>query len=245
MGGFFFITKHAEVKMVSGSIAHFIESSRLLIENAIGVPEVAAVLAGFGYDSARLAEGSRLWARAQELVQRQVREYGEQYQASADAEAAREAFESAYMKALKVARVAFSDDALAAGALKLYGPRRQNIAGLLEQAATFYANLRADPKLSAKLQRFGYTADRLATEAALLEALRGKLQAQAKETGEAQSATAERDAALAALDAWTGDLRAICKVAFYGQADEQQKLGLGSWNPARKKKDEPRSAVKS
>ena len=228
-----------------GSMAQFIEASKILIENARGLPEVAQALAGFGYDEARLAEGSKLWSDAEALVRKQTKEYGEQYQASSEAEAARADFEGAYMRALKVARVAFSEDALAGGALKLFGPRKQSTSGLIDQAATFYANLAADTKLVAKMSRFGYTEAKLKGEASQLEALRAKLQAQAKETGEAQAATAARDAKLRDLDAWVSDLRAICKVAFYGSPQELEKLGLTSMNGPRRKKAEKAPAAKA
>jgi hypothetical protein len=224
--------------MSFSSIAQFIESSKVLIENAKGVPELSRVLSGYGYDAARLSEGAALWVAAEALVRKQAKEYGEQYQASAESENFRADFESAYMKALKVARVAFSDDALASGSLKLYGPRKQSSSGWMDQAATFYANLRADPKLAAKMLRFGYSEAKIKAEAALLDSLRSKLQVRAKETGEAQAATAERDAKLRELDAWVSDLRAICKVAFYGQPEELEKLGFAPHGATRRRKAE-------
>ncbi|HOX32825.1 MAG TPA: hypothetical protein PLB91_10860 [Spirochaetales bacterium] len=231
--------------MSIASIASFIESSRILIENARSLPEISAVLAGYGYDEARLAEGERLRAEAEALVRRQVKEYGEQREAIADSERSRAAFEAVYMRSLKVARVAFSEDALASGSLKLYGPRKQSAAGQIDQAATFYANLLADPKLAAKMRRFGYDAAKLRAESELLEALRAKLLAKAKESGEAQAATVERNAKLRTLDAWVSDLRAICKVAFYGSREELEKLGLASVPAGRRKKAAPQAAAKA
>lgn len=230
--------------MSIASIADFLESSKILIENAKALPEISAVLAGYGYDEARLAEGLRLWSEADALVRRQVKEYGEQYQANADSGKARAEFEATYMKSLKVARIAFSEDTLASGSLKLYGPRKQSASGQIDQAATFYANLLADPKLVAKMKRFGYDEAKLRAEAALLESLRGKLLTKAKETGEAQAATVERDAKLRALDAWVSDLRAICKVAFYGSREELEKIGCAPVPAARKRKAAPEPAAK-
>lgn len=231
--------------MSIASIASFIESSKILIENAKALPEISTALAGYGYDEARLAEGLRLWSEADALVRKQIKEYGEQHQANADSERARAEFEAIYMKSLKVARVAFSEDALASGSLKLYGPRKQSAVGQIDQAATFYANLLADRKLAAKMKRFGYDEAKLRAESALLESLRSKLQAKAKETGEAQAATVERDGKLRALDAWVSDLRAICKVAFYGSREELEKLGIASVAAARKRKPAAEPAAKA
>jgi hypothetical protein len=222
--------------MSTGTISQFIEASKVIIENARQVPEVTAVLAGYGYDDARLAVGARLWADAESLVRRQAKEYGEQHQAGADTEKARTQAESAYMKALKVARVAFSEDAMASAALKLNGPRKQSLSGWMDQAATFYSNLGEGSTLAQGLLRFGYTAQKLQAEAALIEELRSKLQAQARETGEAQAATVERDAKLRELDSWVSELRAIARVAFYESPQELEKLGLLVLNAPRRKK---------
>jgi hypothetical protein len=212
--------------MADGSMAQFIESSRLLIENAQVLPEVAAVLAGYGYDAARLEEGSRLWSKAEALVRKQAREYGERHQATAEVEAARAELVSTYMKTLKVARVAFADDILAADALKLYGPRKQSLSGWLDQVSTFYSNLRTGSRLAPKMLRFGYGLERLQAEASLVDELRRKIQAQAKESGEAQCATVERDRKLRELDTWVSELSAIARVAFHGSPQELEKLGL-------------------
>jgi hypothetical protein len=222
--------------MKNGSIANFLADSRILIENAKSVPEVSGVLAGYGYDAKRMEEGSGLWAEADALRKKQTKEYGEQYGATAEVEHAWELGSSAYMKTLKVARIVFGDEPNAAAALRLYGPRKLSISGWIDQAATFYANLRSEAKLAEKMGKYGYTADKLDAEAALVEELRKKAQAQAKETGEAQAATAERDKKLEELDAWVSDLRAICRVAFYESPQELEKLGVLVVNAARPKK---------
>jgi hypothetical protein len=56
-----------------GSMARFIETSKVLIDNAGAVPELAAALAGFGYGEERLAEGSKLWAETEALVRKQTK----------------------------------------------------------------------------------------------------------------------------------------------------------------------------
>jgi hypothetical protein len=224
--------------MGSGTLSQFIESSRVLIENGRGVPALSGVLAGYGYDEARMAEGARLWATAEALVRRQAKEYGEQHEATVHVEEARAEVESAYMKALKVARVALADEPLANASLKLYGPRKETLTGLVDQASTFYANLSAEPRFRQKMQRFGYDDRKLRAELALVEALRQKLQVQAKEMGEAQAATAERDRKVAELDAWVSDLRAIAKVAFYESPQQLEELGIPARNAPRARKSD-------
>ena len=207
-------------------LAYFMQGAHTLIENAIASPEFAAALAGYGYDAARLGEGRSLWAVVDGLAKKQVANYGGQYDATQSFEKAWTAANSAYMKTLKVSRVAFGGDAGAVAALKLYGPRMQTISGWMDQATTLYANLASDARLSAGLVRFGYSAAKLEVEKALVEDLRLEIQAQAQKTGDAQSTTAARDVKLRELDTWISDFRTICRVAFYENPQELEKLGV-------------------
>ena len=229
--------REATMSHQKNSLADFMQGAHTLIENAIANPELAVVLAGYGYDAARLKEGRRLWAHVDELAKKQVANYGGQYEATQSYEKAWTAAHSAYMKTLKVARVAFGDDAGAVAALKLYGPRRLTIAGWMDQATTLYTNLSSDARFSAGLVRFGYSAAKLNVEKALIEDLRLEIQAHAQKTGGAQSTTATRDDKLRELDTWVSDFRTICRVAFYENPQELEKLGMMVLNG-------PRHAVK-
>jgi hypothetical protein len=214
--------------------ADFLQAAGTLIENAAAIPAVAAALAGYGYDSSRLEEGRALWAEADALAKRQALDSGERGVATQDQDAAWAQANAAYIKSLKVARVAFGEDPKAIAALKLYGPRKQSLPGWLEQAGTFYANLAADQPLAKCLARFGYTQAKLAAEAALVEALRSKTRAKAEGVGTAQASTAARDRKLRELDAWVSELRTIARVAFYESPQELEKLGVLALNGPRR-----------
>jgi len=218
-----------------GTIAEFIESSRVLIQNGRGIPALSAALAAYGYSDFRFAEGTTLWAQADALVRKQALEYGEQHAATADAEQARAEVETVYMKTLKVARVALADENLAGTTLKLYGPRKETLKNYIDQAVTFYANC-LDPRFEQKMLVYGYTPQKLKAEAALVENLRVKLAIQAKESGEAKAATVERDRKLAELDTWVSNLRAIARVAFYETPQNLEQLGIPTLSNPRPKK---------
>ena len=139
-------------------LADFMQGARTLIENAIASPGFATILAGYGYDTARLEEGRSLWAVVDGLAKKQVEDYWGQYEATQIFEKAWATANAACIKTLKVSRVAFGGDAGAVVALKLYGPRKPTIAGWMDQATTLYANLSSDTRLSAGLVRFGCNA---------------------------------------------------------------------------------------
>jgi hypothetical protein len=218
------------------SVAEFLQGAKTLIENADGTPSIAQALGGYGYDAARLEEGRRLWAEADAAVKKQALDSGGKSGSVADQGKAWEKANAAYAKALKVARVAFGEDPKAIAALKLYGPRKQSLAGWLEQAGTFYANLASDSGLALRLARFGYDAAKLAAESARVEAVREKSQAKAQGTGTAQASTASRDKKLRELDVYVSELRTIARVAFYEEPQELEKLGVMALNGPRRAK---------
>ena len=52
------------------------QGARTLIENSIASPGFATILAGYGYDAARLEEGRNLWTVVDGLAKKQVADHG-------------------------------------------------------------------------------------------------------------------------------------------------------------------------
>ena len=221
--------------MKNGSIAEFLESARVLIENARDVPFVAQAVAAYGYDGPRIQEGLATLVTAQTLVSRQAQDYGEAYEATEALNRTWEADGTAYTRALKVARVAFGSDPRAAGALKLPGRRKESLVGWLEQTTPFYDNLLSDSALAATMASHGYPESRLREEQKLVAAVRQAVNLRLKESGEAQSATVARDKALDVLDAWVIAFKAICRVALADDPQQLEKLGVVVLNQSRRR----------
>ena len=206
-------------------ISNFLTECRLLIEGALAGGPAAELLALCGYDQKALEAGQALYDRASALMADQIKEYGDQYQATAALDAAWTEADAQYGKTVKLARVAFRDDVQAQGALMLAGIRPQSLGGWLEQVEVFYRNLLSTPRFWEAIARFGLTREKLMAGQALVQAVADRKTAQRKETSEAQEATEQRDAAMKALDRWAQDFRAVAKVAL---ADRPQLLeGLG------------------
>lgn len=222
--------------MLNHTLEVFLQECRLLVGNSQTVPGVTAALAGYGYTPARLAEGKTLLDRAEGLVLAQRREYGEQLEASAAVQDAWTKADTAYMKTLKVARLVFAENVQAIVALKLAGPRKAALPGWVDQAVSFYSNLLAQSHLAAAMGRFGYTVAKLTAEKALVDQVVTRSQAQAKEMGEAQKATADRDSALDQLDTWVGELRTILKVALADDIQTLEAVGITVAKGGRPKK---------
>jgi hypothetical protein len=198
------------------SIDGKLAASQQAIANAASNAEIGALLAGFGYDAARIAEGQALYDAAQAAQVAQKQEYGEQYAASQAFESAWKTANQTYMQLVKVARVAFSSDPNAFTALGIAGRRKPTYPGWLEQAQQFYLAALANADFQTGLARFGVSPQKLQDGKALVDAVVAAKQAQGTETAEAQAATQARDAALEALDAWMSDFIAIAKIALEG-----------------------------
>lgn len=208
-------------------IADRLLAAQVAIDAVLADADLQAALTPFGYDSAAMAAVRELYEEAQGLATTQTAEYGDQYAATEAVTTAWQAAETAYMRSLKLARVAFKGNAKAQAALALSGTRKSSLSGWLEQAEQFYQNLLADPTLLAGLARFGYDLIRINDEAALITALRAANVAQEREKGEAQEATQARDAKLDELADWLDDFKAVAQVALDEDAQQLEKLGFG------------------
>jgi len=156
----------------------------------------------------------------------QKKEYGDQFGATAALNQAWDQAGAAYLRTFKLARIAFRDDPQGQAALMLGGDRARSLAGWLDQARLFYKNLLAHADLQAKIQRLGVTPAILTAEASLVAEVEAKQIAQRKETGEAHEATEKRDTQIKALDRWSGDLKAVARVAFETRPQVLDRLGI-------------------
>jgi len=226
LSGAYYLIWRTTMSVKSNRLDQFFLDAETLITNAQNDASIAAVLSGFGYTSQKLADGLALYRHALDLYRVQKDEYSEQKAAT---EALNKAWDEAnlsYTRTVKIARVAFKDNALAAGKLRLQGERHQTVAGWLEQAEALYRNLQGNAEFTAIMAGYGYTGAKLGLESALVSKVRELRQAQIKETGEAQRATQDRDASMVALDAWLADFRAVTKVALADSSQDLEKLGI-------------------
>lgn len=207
-------------------IDEFLLAAQILIENSISDPGISSSLEGYGYPVRRIGDGKKLYDDAVALQNAQKKEYGEQVAATAELNDIWDQADKKYMKTLKVARVAFKDIVKADKATMLFGARKVSLSGWLEQAKAFYANILSDPQLVTIMTGYGYTTEKLQSEAALVDQVAAKNLQQKKEIGEAQAATEARDKKIDELAAFVSDLRAIAKVALDDNPQQLEKLGI-------------------
>jgi predicted pyridoxine 5'-phosphate oxidase superfamily flavin-nucleotide-binding protein len=199
--------------------AQQLNAAQLAIVNSLADPEIKAAVAQFGYTTAKLNAGKRLYDTALAAVNAQNSGKGDQKAATADLKAKEKDARDAYQAAAKVARATLDKDGLAKLGL---GKEPRGTAGFIQAGYTLFDNA-ADSGL---LADFGYDADRLAAERAKIEAFDQANQAQEMAKGAAQQATQDQDAALAAMNDWVAQYLKIAKVALRGKKQLLEKIGV-------------------
>jgi hypothetical protein len=187
--------------------------------------ELAALLAGRGYDAARLAEGQALQVAAQAAFTGRQRAAADQTAATAARVAADATARRAYNDFRATARAIFPEPA-ASQALGLAGAASDDLQKFLTAARTSYDVALNTAAYLTELARFGYPQATLQAACGLLDDLAAADAAQEAAKAAAMQATRQRDAAAAALDAWLRRFRTVAKIATRGRPDLGLKLGL-------------------
>jgi len=196
-------------------------AAQVAIDTVMSDSGLQAIMAAYGYDAARMREGQALREQALALYQQQRAALGDRF-AATDVRASTHAQAHAvYMRHVAVARVALRGDRGAAQTLDLATSRKRTHAGWLIQAQQFYANALGDSATLPKLAAYGLGRDQLADAQRMIAAVAGGLVAQQATKDTAQALTKDRDAALAALNRWMRDFRAIARVALADQPQWQ------------------------
>ncbi len=208
------------------SIDQKLLTAQVAIDNALTDAEIKPLLAEYGYGEARINAGKDLLTALQGLHQKQIQEYGEQYAASDFLKTKWDEANSAYMKHVKIARIALQNERGSFQKLALTGRRKESLSGWLAQAGQFYINSLADTDVQTKLAGFGITPAKLETAKQLVVDVEAANASQKKEKGEAQQATVDRDDALDNMEDWLSDFIAIARIALEERPQLLEKLGI-------------------
>lgn len=213
---------------ISTSLSNFFAEATTMLTNALGHSEIAAALDAFGYDSAALAEGQALLDAARALYDAQIKEYGEQHAATQALGEGIKAADKVYAAHRRLAKIAFKSDAQRKTDLHLNERKPEAFNPWYEQARHFYTALLADADAQVQLARYKVTLEAIQAAQAQVTQVMALKNAQEKEKGEAQEATQQRDAAIAALDEWLADFRVVARIALEDTPQLMEALKLGT-----------------
>ena len=189
-------------------------------------PEIKAAVADYNYDDARLGEGLALQKKADTLHKKQIKVYGDQFQASNDLDSIKSKANKMYMKHLKVARITMEDNVALTKSLMLNGRRKHTYTGWLEQASIFYDNGLDSPEALTALLEYNITKNKMKAGQALVKQTTAALKTQLKELGEAQRATEQRDKAFDLMEDWMAIFTAIARIALEDDPQLLEIMGI-------------------
>jgi hypothetical protein len=198
---------------------------KLSLDNA-SADDVQAVISKNGYDKVEIKVAMDMYEDTYDKHEKQKKEYGEQYAATDEYNAAREKANKEYKKNLGIARVVFKDDRQVKESLMLDGLRHKNYDDWFEQVRVFYKNALNSADIKTALAKRGVTEAVLQDGWKLAEETDAANAKQQNENSEAVKATAVRDAALDALEKWFSDFSNICHAVMEDYPELIRKLGL-------------------
>jgi len=208
--------------MTKLSQATFVLYARTLIEIAYGDEATRRLLANYGYTDERLREGAALIDDAESALKDLNAQRGDKIGTRKEFIAAWDKARRTYMATLAIARLAFADDPLCRKALALPGPRGRTFSAWYDQARTFYGNAVELDGVIERLGRYGYSAESLKAERAVVQKALEVNQAYAMEKGESIESTADKNRTLAKARAWVSMFRTVLAIA-YAESPEQLK----------------------
>ncbi|NJL82241.1 MAG: hypothetical protein HC890_03465 [Chloroflexaceae bacterium] len=208
------------------SIDQILSDIQVAIDSALANPTVQAYLTPFGYTPEKLQQGKALYQTALAAQQRQKTEFAEQLGATAALESLRDTAQKYYAQHLKIARIAFKNDAIALAKLALTGDRKRSLSGWLAQTQQFYRAALEDTRLQQGLAPYGVTTEKLTQGQSAVDAVIAANVTQETEKGEARQATQDRDAVLDTLEDWYSDYIAIARLALEDNPQLLETLGI-------------------
>lgn len=203
----------------------YIADAKIALANA-ALPDIAPLLARRSYPATTITAKQAKLTALEGLVLAQVKEYGEQYEATKNYNDAIAALYPDYIEHIELARMKFKNDTAAKTTLGLKGKRKESQSGITAQGLQFYKGILDNADYTAAMDSKGVDAAELQAAKAGFENLTNLAIAQAKETGEAQEATAERDEVYDDFKEWMDEFLATAQIALRKTPQLMEKLGM-------------------
>jgi hypothetical protein len=212
------------------SIEQFLADTRLALTNA-KESRIQTHVAAYGLQPDHLDAGLDLLDEAEAAYARYRTEHQENSVAVATHQEALAAFETQYVRHVKLLRVVFEEDPHAFERLGLSGTRPRTQAGLLSAGEQMYRMLQEDESLQEQAATVTVTPE--AVQAALdqIAEVEALYRDRRTEKSDAEASTEARNDAIAQLRGWMFDFWRITDVAL--EPNPQLKEMLGRTEPSR------------
>jgi hypothetical protein len=205
--------------------AEALEQYRVSFENVEKQPQIATIMAEFGYDETLLTEGKTLLTKTQQAFEYNKKEDDETSVAYNNFVTSKENLAKVYGLHRKKGKVVFRKDETTLNSLGLKGSLPQAYIKWLETVKKFYSVAIGNSNIETKLIRLKVTQTELQETVALIAELETNRAEYLKEKGESQDATKLKDTAFGEIDDWMSEFYAVAKIALEDNPQLLESLG--------------------
>jgi len=229
--------------IASKRVEKLLKDSRIIIKNALSIPEIKEKIGVYGFDENRLKDGENLLMKAEAQYNLQMTTRGEQIDMTGKLTERLRVLRNKYLVFRKMSRreTRGIDNEGVRKTLGIDGKARRTLSGVLKEAQQFYEGISTHQEIASKLEKFSLTKEKLGGYLAELEELKRLNEAQEKKKGESQQTRKERDDLYVELSVWLSQFKVACKSALANDPQQLEKLGILSLSEGyrRKKGEKP------
>ena len=205
--------------------AEALEQYRVSFENVEIQPEIATIMAEFGYDETLLTEGKTLLTKTRQAFDFNKKEDDETSEAYKNFTELKENLAKTYTLHRKKGKVIFRKEPTTLSKLALTGSLPTAYIKWLEVVKKFYTVASADSDVQSKLVRLKITTEELNGTIELISNLELARAEYLREKGESQDATKQKDKAFGEIDDWMSEFYAVAKIALEDNPQLLESLG--------------------
>ena len=207
------------------SEAEALEQYRVSFENVEKQPNIATIMAEFGYDEVVLTEGKTLLTTTRAAFEFNKKEDDETSEAYKNFTTLKENVATTYTLHRKKAKVIYRNELTTLQKLSITGSVPTAYIKWLETVKKFYTVALADTEIQLKLVRLKVTVEELNGTLQLITNLEEARAAYLREKGESQDATKQKDKAFGEMDDWMSAFYAVAKIALEDSPQLLESLG--------------------
>ncbi|MBN1181298.1 MAG: hypothetical protein JXB49_03355 [Bacteroidales bacterium] len=208
------------------SESKFMERSRIALTNAESHVEIKPALTSYGMDTAKVAEGWKIYNSAKTVWEQNKDEDAESKIASNSYKAKYNELQSLFKRHRDQTLIFFKKQPDILIKLGVTGKFPTKYNEFFDKAKLFYYGIRENKDVQIELNKIKITAKVVVDCIAKYDALLAERANYDKELGESQDATKSKNAALLELKDWMEDFDAIAKVALYDKPQLLEVLGI-------------------
>ena len=207
------------------SEAEALEQYLVSFENVEKQPNIATIMAEFGYDEVVLTEGKTLLTTTRAAFDFNKKEDDETSEAYKNFTTLKENVATTYTLHRKKAKVIYRNELTTLQKLSITGSVPTAYIKWLETVKKFYTLALADTEIQLKLVRLKVTVEELNGTLQLITNLEEARAAYLREKGESQDATKQKDKAFGEMDDWMSAFYAVAKIALEDSPQLLESLG--------------------